>query len=61
MKHTGITGLTNIEPEKTLDNMMITIGDSQSDVAYPDDGEDRYNEDGEQTKELYNVLPVTGI
>jgi hypothetical protein len=48
MKHTGITGLTNIEPEKTLDNMMITIGDSQSYVVYSDDGEDRYNEDEEQ-------------
>jgi len=33
-------GLTNKEPEKTFEEMMVAIGDSLSDLASSDDGED---------------------
>jgi len=45
MKHAEITGLTNKEPEKTFQEMMVVIGDSLSDLASSDDGEDGANED----------------
>jgi hypothetical protein len=47
MMHTEITGLTSREPEKTFEEMMAAIGDSLSDLASSDNGEDREDEDEE--------------
>jgi hypothetical protein len=42
-------GLTNSELEKTFQEMMVAIGDSLSDLASSNDGEDGQNEDDEET------------
>jgi len=43
-------GLTNSEPEKTFEEMMVAIGDSLSVLASSDDGEDGEDEDDEETE-----------
>jgi hypothetical protein len=40
MAHAEIVELTSREPEKTVEEMMAAIGDSLSDLASSDDGED---------------------
>jgi len=45
MTHAAITGLTPREPEKTFEEMMAAIGDSLSDLASSDDGENGEDED----------------
>ena len=40
MKHAEIAGLTTREPEKTFQEMLVAMGDSLSDLASSDDGED---------------------
>jgi hypothetical protein len=40
-------GLTNREPEKTYQDMMVAIGNSLSNLASSDDGDDGEEEDGE--------------
>jgi len=47
MKHAVIKGLTNKELEKTFEKMMVAIGDSLSDLASSDNGEDGEEEDEE--------------
>jgi len=47
MVHSEIAGLTSREPEKTFEEMMAAIGDSLSDLAGSDDGEDGEDEDKE--------------
>ena len=47
MVHTEIAGLTSREPKKTFEEMMAAIGDSLSDVASSEDGEDREDADEE--------------
>jgi len=44
-------GLTNGEPEKTFQEMMVAIGDSVSDLASSDNGEDGDDEDDEETEQ----------
>ena len=40
MTHAEIAGLTSREPQKTSEEMLVAIGDSLSDLACSDDGED---------------------
>jgi hypothetical protein len=47
MAHAEIVELTSREPEKTVEEMMAAIGDSLSDLASSDDGEDGEHEDEE--------------
>jgi len=47
MTHAEIAGLTPREPEKTFEEMMAAIGDSLSDLASSDDGDDGEDEDVE--------------
>jgi hypothetical protein len=47
MAHTEIAGLTTKEPENMFRNMIAAIGDSLSDLASSDDGENREDEDEE--------------
>jgi hypothetical protein len=44
-------GLTTREPEKLFHEMMVTIGDSLSDIASSDDGEDGEDENDEETEQ----------
>jgi len=44
-------GLTSREPEKTFEEMLVAIGDSLSDLASSDDGEDGAEEDDEETEQ----------
>jgi len=46
-----MAGLTNREPEKTFHKMMVAIGDSLSDLASSDKGEDGEDEDDEETEQ----------
>jgi len=50
MTHAEIAGLTPREPEKTFEDMMAAIGDSLSDLACSDDGEN--GEDEHEETEL---------
>jgi len=50
MRNAEIVGLTNREPEKTFQEMMVAIRDSLSDLASSDDGEDGEDEDNEETE-----------
>jgi len=53
MKHSEIAGLMYRGPEKTFEEMLVAIGDSLSDLASSDngeDGEDEYDEETEQGK-----------
>ena len=43
-------GLTDREPEKTFQEIMVAIGDSLSDLASSDDGDDGEDEDDEETE-----------
>jgi hypothetical protein len=45
MMHTELAGLPSRNPEKTFDEMLVVIGDSLSDLASSDDGEDGEDED----------------
>jgi hypothetical protein len=47
MAHAEIAGLTSREPEKTFEQMMAAMGDSLSDLASSDDGDDGEDEDVE--------------
>jgi len=49
-KHAEIAGLTYREPEKTFEEMLVAIGDSLSDLASSDDGEDRKDEYDNETE-----------
>jgi len=43
------TGLTTREPEKTSQEMMVTMGDNLSDITNSNDGEDTEDEDDDDT------------
>jgi len=45
MAHAEIAGLTSREPEKTFEEMMAASGESLSDLASSDNGEDGEDED----------------
>jgi len=49
MTHAEIAGLTSREPQKTFEEMLVAIGDSLSDLASSDDGEDEEDADDEET------------
>jgi len=51
MKHVEIAGLTNRDPEKTFDQMMAAIVDTQRDLACSDVREDGEDEDAEETEQ----------
>jgi hypothetical protein len=51
MTHAELAGLTSSKPEKTFEEMLVAIGDSQSDLATSDDGEDEEDEDDEETEQ----------
>jgi len=50
MTHAELAGLKSRTPEQTFDEMMIAIGDSPSDLACSDNGEDGEDEDDEVTE-----------
>jgi len=49
--HAEIAQLTSREPEKTIEEMLVAIGDSLSDLASSEDGEDGEDEDDEETEQ----------
>jgi len=49
MEHAEIARLTTTKPKKTFKGMMVAIGDSLSDLGSSDDGDNRNDEDDEQT------------
>jgi hypothetical protein len=51
MKHAEIMGLTNGGTEKTFKEIIVDIGDSLSDLASPNDGEDGEYQDDEETEQ----------
>jgi len=51
MMQAEIAGLTSREPEKMFAEMLVAIGDSLSDLASSDDGEDWEEEDDEETEQ----------
>jgi hypothetical protein len=51
MTHAELAGLTSRKPEKTLEEMLVAIGDSLSDLASSNDGEDGEDEDDEETEQ----------
>ena len=46
-----IAGFTFREPEKTFDEMLVAIGDSLSDLASSDHGQDGEAKDDEETEQ----------
>jgi len=48
MNHAESVGLMNREPQKTVEQMLVAIRESLSDLASPDDGEDAEDEDDEE-------------
>jgi len=51
MTQAEIAGLTSREPEKTFEEMLVAIGDSLSDLASSNNGEDGEEEDDEETEQ----------
>jgi hypothetical protein len=51
MMWADIAGLTSREPNKTFEEMLVAIGDSMSDHACSNDGEDGDNEDVAETEQ----------
>jgi hypothetical protein len=51
MAHAEIAGLTSREPEKTLEQMLVAIGESLSNLASSDDGDDEQGEYDEETEQ----------
>ena len=51
MTHAELVGLTSRKPAKTLEEMLVAIGHSVSDLACPDDWEDGEDEDDEVTEQ----------
>jgi len=51
MKYAEIVGSMTREPGKTFQEMMVAIGDSLSDLASPDHGEDGEDEDDEEPEQ----------
>ena len=51
MNHAEIAALTYREPKKTFEEMLVAVGDSLSDLASSDDGEDGEEEDDEVTEQ----------
>jgi len=51
MTYAEIAGLTSREPEKTFEEMHVTIGDSLSDLVSSDDWEDGDEGDDEETEQ----------
>jgi len=51
MTQAEMGGLTSREPETTFEEMLVAIGDSLSDLASSDVGEDGENEDDEETEQ----------
>jgi hypothetical protein len=49
MTQAEIAGFTSREPQKTYEEMLVAIGDSLSDHASSDDGEDGECEDDEES------------
>jgi len=51
MTHAELPGLMSKKPEKTFEEMLVAIGDSLSDHASSDDGEDGEHEDDQETEQ----------
>jgi hypothetical protein len=51
MTNAEIAGLTSREPGMTFEEILVAIGDSLSYVASSDNGEDREDEDEEETEQ----------
>jgi hypothetical protein len=48
--HAEIVGLTSRKPEKTIEEILVAIGDSLSDLASSDNGENGEHQDDEETE-----------
>jgi hypothetical protein len=51
MTHAELAGLTSRMPEKMFQEMLVAIGDSLSNLASSDDGEEAEDEDDEETEQ----------
>ena len=51
MKHAEDVGLRISEPKGTFEEMMVAMGDSLSELAISDDGEDGDNDDDKETEQ----------
>ena len=51
MTHAEISRLMSGEPERVFEEMLVAMGDSQSDLASSDDREDGEDEDDEETEQ----------
>jgi len=51
MTHAEIARLTSRQPEKTFEEKLVAIGDSLSDLASSDDGDDVEDENDEETEQ----------
>jgi len=51
MKHAQIAGLTNRESKMTVEEMMVAVGESLTDLASSINGEDGEDEDDEGTEQ----------
>jgi len=51
MTHAKVAGLTSRKPEKTCEEMLVAIGDSLSDLASSNHGENGADEDDEDTEQ----------
>jgi hypothetical protein len=49
--HAEFMGLSSREPNKMFEEMLVAIGNSLSDLASSDHGEDREDEDNEETEQ----------
>jgi hypothetical protein len=52
MMHAEITGLMSREPKKNYQEMLVAVGDSLSDLASSDDGENGEYEDDKETEQI---------
>ena len=50
MTHAQIAGFTSRQPEKTFEELLAATGHGLSDLASSDNGEDRQDEDDEETE-----------
>jgi hypothetical protein len=51
MTNAELAGLTSREPKKTFEEMLVAIGDSLSDLASSNDGEDGEDEDDGESEQ----------
>jgi hypothetical protein len=61
MTHAEIVGLMSSEPENTFEEMLVAIGDSLSDLASSDHGEEGEVEDDEEPASAKTKSPSSNL